>query len=164
MLKAGDPAPDFVLKTEKGETVSLRQFRGKAPVVLYFYPRDHTPGCTREACSFRDAMDQFRQHGITVLGVSCDSVESHLRFKQSHALTFPLLSDEDRSVSTQYGVYKEKILYGRKVMGIERSTFLIDRDGKIAQIFAKVKVEGHVEKVLDVVKQTMSRSMDRSHR
>jgi peroxiredoxin Q/BCP len=153
MLQAGDKAPDFTLKTEKGENISLKQFRGKSPIVIYFYPRDNTPGCTQEACSFRDALPQFQKLAVPVLGVSCDSVESHLKFKQSYALNFPLLSDEDRSMSTAYGVYKEKNMYGKKVMGIERTTFVIGKDGRIACVFNKVKVEGHVEQVLEALKK-----------
>lgn len=156
MLKAGDKAPDFSLKTDKGETVSLNQFRGKSAVVVYFYPRDNTPGCTREACSFRDSIAQFQKAAVAVLGVSCDSVESHLKFKQSYGLPFLLLSDDDRKVSTAYGVYKEKNMYGRKVMGIERTTYVIDKQGKIAHVFNKVKVDGHVDQVLKVIESLRS--------
>ena len=147
----GKPAPDFTLPSTTGENISLRQFKGKKTVVLYFYPKDETPGCTREACDFRDQSAEFEKHNVVVLGVSNDNMESHQKFKEKHQLSFPLLSDEDASVSKQFGVYKQKNLYGKKYMGIERTTFVIDRTGRIAQIYPKVKVEGHIQDVLEFV-------------
>ena len=150
MLQAGDPAPDFTMEADKGGAVSLKDLRGKT-VVLYFYPKDDTPGCTRESCAFRDNYPTFQGRDVLIYGVSCDDIPSHEKFAAKYDLPFPLLSDPDTSVSTAYGVYKEKTNYGRKYMGIERSTFVIDGDGRISRIFRNVKVDGHVEKVLDEV-------------
>jgi len=147
----GRPAPDFTLPSTTGEPVSLRQFKGKKTVVLYFYPKDETPGCTREACDFRDHAEEFEAAKVVVLGVSTDGMESHLRFQAKQKLPFPLLSDEDTAVSKLYGVYKQKNLYGKKHLGIERTTFVIDRTGRVAQIWPKVKVDGHIQDVLDFV-------------
>jgi peroxiredoxin Q/BCP len=149
----GKMAPDFSLPASTGETVSLKQFKGKKTVVLYFYPKDDTPGCTREACDFRDHAADFEQHNVVVLGVSTDPVESHQKFRDKHQLPFPLLSDTDATVSKLYGVYKQKNLYGKKLMGIERTTFVIDRTGRVAQIWPRVKVEGHIGDVLDFVRE-----------
>lgn len=150
MLQAGDPAPDFTMEADKGGSVSLKDLRGKT-VVLYFYPKDDTPGCTRESCAFRDHYPTFQNQDVQVFGVSCDDIPSHEKFAAKYDLPFPLLSDPDTSVSTAYGVYKEKTNYGRKYMGIERSTFVIDGDGRVSMVFRNVKVDGHVEKVLDEV-------------
>ncbi len=150
MLQKGDQAPDFTMEADKGGSVSLKDLRGKT-VVLYFYPKDDTPGCTRESCAFRDHYPTFQNQDVQVFGVSCDDIPSHEKFAAKYDLPFPLLSDPDTSVSTAYGVYKEKTNYGRKYMGIERSTFVIDGDGRISRIFRNVKVDGHVEKVLDEV-------------
>jgi thioredoxin-dependent peroxiredoxin len=147
----GKPAPDFTLPASTGETISLRQFKGKKTVILYFYPKDETPGCTKEACEFRDHSAGFEQHNAVVLGISTDNMESHTAFRDKHKLPFPLLSDEDAAVSKLYGVYKLKNLYGKKYMGIERTTFVIDRTGRIAQIYPKVKVEGHIPSLLEFV-------------
>jgi len=147
----GKPAPDFTLPSTTGENVSLRQFKGKKTVVLYFYPKDETPGCTREACDIRDQFGEFERHGTVVLGVSTDNLDSHRQFIDKHHLPFTLLSDEDAAVSKMYGVYKQKNLYGKKYMGIERTTFVIDRTGRIAQIYPKVKVDGHVQALLEFV-------------
>jgi len=147
----GKPAPDFTLPSTTGENISLRQYKGKKTVVLYFYPKDETPGCTREACDFRDQSAEFEKHNVVVLGVSNDSLESHQHFREKHKLPFPLLSDEDTTVSKMFGVYKLKNLYGKKYMGIERTTFVIDRTGRIAQIYSKVKVDGHIKDVLGFV-------------
>ena len=143
----GDEAPDFILKDDSGKDVRLSQLRGKK-IVLYFYPKDNTPGCTKEACSFRDGFTEIQSRGAIVIGVSTDSIESHVRFKQKYNLNFPLLSDTDKKVVSKYGVWKEKSLYGRKFMGIERTTFVIDENGKVKKIFPKVKVDGHFEEVL----------------
>lgn len=146
-IEVGSPAPEFTLPAGDGEKVSLQDLRGSV-VVLYFYPKDDTPGCTKEACGFRDLYGEFRKNGAVVLGISTDPPESHAKFAGKYQLPFPLLSDVDASVSTAYGVYKEKNLYGRKKMGIERTTFLIGPDGYVRKIYPKVKVEGHVEQVL----------------
>jgi len=144
----GKPAPDFTLPSTSGEPISLRQYKGKKTVVLFFYPDDETPGCTREACGFRDLTPQFEAAGAVIIGVSADDLESHLKFKTKNKLPFELLYDADALVSKAYGVWKQKNLYGKKFLGIERTTFVIDRTGRIAQIYPKVKVEGHVAEVL----------------
>jgi len=147
----GRPAPDFTLPSTTGENISLRQFKGKQTVILYFYPKDDTPGCTKEACDFRDYAAEFEKHHAVILGVSTDSLESHQHFREKRKLPFPLLSDAEAEVSKQYGVYKQKNLYGKKYMGIERTTFVIDRTGRVAQIYPKVKVEGHIQDLLEFV-------------
>ena len=146
-LKAGGKAPDLKVLTDEGKEVSLSDFRGKK-IVLYFYPKDNTPGCTRESCAFRDGISQIKRKGAVVLGVSPDSVKSHQKFKQDHDLNFPLLSDSDKKLVQSYGVWKEKSLYGRKYMGVERTTVLINEEGRVAKIFPKVQVDGHFEEVL----------------
>ena len=150
-LAVGDKAPVFLLQTGAGQTIRLADLRGKQ-VVLYFYPKDDTPGCTREACGFRDAMSQFTQAGTVVLGVSRDEVRSQQRFADKFRLPFPLLSDPDASVCKAYGVYKQKSLYGRTYWGIERTTFVIDAEGRIMAIFPQVKVDGHIEAVLQAIR------------
>jgi peroxiredoxin Q/BCP len=150
-LKEGDRAPDFTMPTDGGGKVSLAKLKGK-PVVLYFYPKDDTSGCTAEACGFRDNMPKFGKHAATVIGVSRDSVASHDKFKKKHGLNFTLAADETGEVTEAYGVWVEKSMYGRKYMGIDRSTFLIDGKGVIRKIWRKVKVPGHVEEVLAAVK------------
>jgi peroxiredoxin Q/BCP len=147
-LKVGDAAPDFRLPSTEGREIALKEFRGKKNVVLYFYPKDDTPGCTKEACSFRDEQTKFDKKDAVILGVSFDDLESHKKFAGKYKLPFPLLSDADKKIAEAYGVYKEKSMYGRTYMGIERSTFLIDKDGKIAQIYRKVKVDGHSDEIL----------------
>ena len=147
----GKPAPDFALPATTGETISLKQFKGKKTVVLYFYSKDETPGCTKEACAFRDLSAEFERHGAVILGVSTDRLESHQAFITKHKLPFPLLSDEDAAVSKKFGVYKQRNLYGKKYMGIERTTFVIDKTGRVAQIYPKVKVEGHADALLEFV-------------
>ncbi len=150
-LTEGQPAPDFSLPTTEGSTVRLSDLRGKK-VVLYFYPKDDTPGCTKEACSFRDHLGALQQMGVVVLGVSPDSVQSHQKFAQKYGLNFPLLADEGAQVATAYGVWKEKKQYGRTYMGIERTTFLIDENGIVRKVFPKVKVDGHVEEVMEAIR------------
>lgn len=150
-LEEGDVAPDFTLPTDGGDSISLSALKGK-PVVLYFYPKDDTPGCTKEACGFRDAQADFSSIGATVIGVSKDSVAKHDKFKAKYELNFPLAADEDGTVCEAYGTWVEKSMYGRKYMGIDRATFLIDADGKLAKIWRKVKVPGHVEAVLAALK------------
>lgn len=146
-LDVGMKAPAFSLPDESGTRVGLRHFAGKQ-VVLYFYPKDETPGCTKEACGFRDSIATVTKAGAVVLGVSLDGRESHQKFKAKHRLPFPLLSDEEMAVSKAYGVYKQKNMYGKKFWGIERSTFVIDGAGILKAVFRKVKVDGHVEEVL----------------
>ncbi|MDE3225950.1 MAG: thioredoxin-dependent thiol peroxidase [Nitrospirota bacterium] len=150
-LAVGDRAPDFSLSDENGKTVSLKSLKG-TPVVLYFYPKDDTPGCTKEACDFRDSQKRLQQTGAVVLGVSLDGAESHRKFIAKFDLPFSLLCDEDASVSKAYGVYKLKNMYGKKYWGIERSTFVIDGRGAIKALFRKVKVDGHVDEVLAALK------------
>ena len=144
----GKAAPAFTLPASDGTKVSLRDFKGKKQVVLYFYPKDNTPGCTREACDFRDRAARLKRKGAVVLGVSRDSLASHDKFIRKFELPFLLLSDEDGAICGKYDVIREKNLYGKKVKGIERSTFVIDRDGKVKKVFRKVKVDGHVDEVL----------------
>ncbi len=148
MLQVGDKAPDFSLPDQDGKTVALKDLQGKT-VILYFYPKDNTPGCTREACDFRDSLTKFKKKGIVVVGVSPDSVASHGKFAGKFDLSFPLMSDEGKKLANTYGVYKEKNLYGKKVMGIERTTFVIGPEGTIQKIFPKVKVEGHIAQILE---------------
>ena len=147
VLKEGDKAPDFTVRDGEGKTVKLKDFRGKK-VVLYFYPKDDTPGCTREACAFRDAFGKFKRRGIEVLGVSLDSEASHKKFAAKFDLPFRLLADTDRAISEAYGTYGEKKFMGRKYMGNHRMTFLIDETGKIKRILDKVKPDEHAEEVL----------------
>ncbi|MCD6024703.1 MAG: peroxiredoxin [Fibrobacteria bacterium] len=151
-LAAGDKAPPFALLDDAGRRVSLKDFAGKA-LVLYFYPKDSTPGCTQESCDFRDNLNRLKSAGAAVVGVSADSVESHKRFKEKQGLNFPLLSDPDHEALEAYGVWREKSLYGRKFMGIVRSTFLIDGKGKILKVFPKVSVKGHVDEVLAALRE-----------
>ncbi len=145
--QVGDKAPDFSLPSNRDEIVKLSSYKGKQHVVLYFYPRDNTPGCTTEACGFRDEMASFDRHDTVVLGVSTDSVASHHKFADKFSLPFPLLADEDHKVAEAYGVWVEKNMYGKKSMGIQRATFLIDKQGTIAAVWPKVKVQSHVEEV-----------------
>lgn len=151
MIEAGQPAPDVVLPRDGGGTVDLRDHRGKA-VVLYFYPKDDTSGCTREANEFSARAADFAAAGAVVIGVSKDSVASHDKFRAKHGLDLVLLSDADSDVAERFGVWGEKSMYGRKYMGIDRSTFLIDATGRVAQVWRKVKVPGHVDAVLDAVR------------
>jgi peroxiredoxin Q/BCP len=146
MLKEGQEAPDFTLNDDEGNPVSLADFAGRK-FVLYFYPKDDTPGCTAEACAFRDEFAEFRTRGIAIVGVSADSPESHTKFKTKYNLNFTLLSDPDKKVLKAYGVWKEKSMYGKKYMGVERTTFII-ADGQIVKIFPRVKVDGHVDDIL----------------
>jgi len=149
----GDSAPDFSLPAAPGGKVSLKQFRSKQNVVLYFYPKDNTPGCTQEACDFRDQANPLTKAGAVVLGISPDSTASHEKFAAKFGLPFQLLSDPDHKVAEQYGVWVEKNMYGRKSMGIQRATFLIDKRGKIAAVWPKVKVAGHVDAVVEKLKE-----------
>ncbi len=147
LLKVGQKAPAFSLMNHEGAKISLKELLGKK-IVLYFYPKDNTPGCTQESCDFRDQFGSIQKQGAVVIGVSKDSVSSHLKFKTKFSLPFHLLSDEEGKVCEAYGVWKEKSMYGKKYMGIERTTFIIDESGKIAKIYPKVSVTGHVDQVL----------------
>ena len=150
MVDEGQQAPDFELSSDSGEPVKLSELRGK-PVVLYFYPKDDTPGCTLQACEIRDAYDDFREKGAVVLGVSPDDEASHVKFKKKYKLPFTLLADPDHRVAEQYGVWKERNMYGKKSMGIERSTFVIDEDGKVAKTLRRVKPDEHAAQVLEAL-------------
>jgi peroxiredoxin Q/BCP len=150
MPNVGDSAPDFTAQTDSGETLTLSSLKGKK-VVLYFYPKDNTPGCTQEACEFRDNADAFAGRNAVVLGVSTDSVKSHQNFKSKYGLPFPLVADPDKEIVQKYGVWREKKNYGKSYMGVVRSTFLIDEQGKIAKIYDGVRVKGHAEAVLGEV-------------
>lgn len=151
MLEEGAKAPDFKLPDHDGDTVRLSKLKGK-PVVVYFYPKDDTSGCTVEAKDFTCAMDQFEKLGVEVVGISPDSVDKHVKFRTKHELSVRLLADEDKKAAESYGVWVEKSMYGRKYMGIERSTFLIDAKGRIARIWRKVKIKGHVDEVLSAAR------------
>ncbi|MGL5973206.1 MAG: thioredoxin-dependent thiol peroxidase [Oscillospiraceae bacterium] len=148
MLKIGDKAPDFTLKNEKGEDITLSQFNGKK-VVLYFYPKDNTPGCTKQACEFRDNYEIFEKNNVVVIGISKDNEKSHINFKEKFNLPFVLLSDIEREALELYDVWKEKNMYGKLVMGIQRNTFVIDENGIIEQIFVKVKAQENPKQVLE---------------
>jgi peroxiredoxin Q/BCP len=150
-LEIGQPAPDFTLPTDGDGSITLSALRGK-PVIVYFYPKDDTPGCTTEACGFRDALPDFTGAGATVIGISKDSAAAHDKFKAKHGLTFPLAADTDGTVVEGWGVWVEKSMYGKKYMGIDRATFLIDGTGIIRKIWHKVKVPGHVAEVLAAAK------------
>ena len=151
MLTEGQNAPDFTLPTTGGSTVSLADYRGTKTVVLYFYPKDDTPGCTKEACFFRDVQGELEAAGAVILGISVDSVKSHEDFARKHNLLFPLLSDESKVVVHAYDVWKEKSMYGKSYFGTERTTFAIDKQGIIRKIWPKVKVEGHIDEVINFV-------------
>ncbi len=146
-VEVGKKAPDFTLQADNGEKVKLKVQRG-APVVLYFYPRDDTPGCTREACAFRDRKAELAKAGAIVFGVSADDLASHQKFRDKYELNFPLLADTDHKVAEKYGAWREKNMYGKKSMGIQRSTFLIDAEGTLRKVWKRVQVDGHDEQVL----------------
>lgn len=151
-VEPGQKAPAFNLSAADGSKVKLSDFKGKA-VVLYFYPKDDTPGCTREACAFRDAQAALKKAGAVVLGVSPDDTASHTKFRDKYQLNFPLLADADHKVAEKYGAWREKNMYGKKSMGIQRSTFLIDATGKIARVWKRVQVDGHENQVLAALKE-----------
>lgn len=148
MVEKGDAAPPFTLPADDGSEVSLEQLRGRK-VVLYFYPKDDTPGCTREACDFQERLPRFREEDVVILGVSPDPVESHEKFKEKYGLDFPLLADTDHEVADAYGVWKKKSMFGKKYWGVERSTFLIDEEGTVEEAWRKVKARGHAQQVAE---------------
>ena len=150
MLKEGIKAPDFSLKNQEGKTHKLSDYKGKK-VILYFYPKDNTPGCIKEACNFRDDDSQIRKKNGIVLGISGDSVESHKKFQEKHTLPFTLLSDPEKQVIKKYGAWKEKKMYGNTFMGIQRSTFVIDENGKIIKVFDKVEVDNHSKEIIELI-------------
>ena len=149
-VEAGKKAPAFSLKATDGSTIKLSELKGQ-PVVLYFYPKDDTPGCTKEACAFRDRSEEFKELGAVVLGVSPDDLDSHKAFAEKFDLNFPLLVDKDHKIAEKYGAWREKNRYGKKFMGIQRSTFVIGPDGKIVKVWKAVRVDGHDEKVLEAL-------------
>jgi len=152
VLKVGDKAPTFKLKNQDGKTISLSDLKGQ-PVVLYFYPKDDTSGCTKEACNFRDEFPKFGKMKAEIIGISADSVESHKKFAEKYKLPFNLLSDEKKDSIEKYAVWQEKSMYGRKYMGIVRTTFIIDSSGKISKIFPRVKVDNHNSEVMEALKE-----------
>lgn len=154
-IEIGRLAPDFALEANNGETIKLSDFKGKN-VVLYFYPKDMTPGCTTEACEFRDQNQQFNEADAVILGVSADPVNRHQKFAEKYGLPFLLLADTDHEVAEAYGVWKLKKNFGKEYMGIERSTFVIDKEGNIAKVWRKVKVKGHVEEALQYIKENLA--------
>ncbi|MFD3261375.1 thioredoxin-dependent thiol peroxidase [Paenibacillus lentus] len=154
-VQVGQLVPDFQLPASGGEEISLSQFRGRK-VIIYFYPRDMTPACTKQACDFRDQSEVLMKHGAVVLGISGDSVKAHDKFIAKHGLSFPLLADEDHRVCRMFGVWQLKKLYGREYEGIVRSTFLIDEEGRLLQEWRGVRVAGHVEKVLEALQEHTS--------
>ena len=149
-IEEGHPAPDFALTADDGSTVRLNELRG-SPVVLYFYPRDNTPGCTKEACAFRNRKSEIDAQGAVLLGVSPDTAESHVKFKSKFDLNFRLLADPDHQVAEQYGAWREKNRYGKKSFGIQRATYLLDAEGRVAKVWRRVKVEGHDDQVLEAL-------------
>jgi len=151
MIEAGTPAPDFTLTDQNGKKVTLSELKG-SPVVLYFYPKDDTPGCTKEACGFRDATADYKRAGAIILGVSPDSTESHARFAKKFELPFALLADTDHKICEAYGVWKEKSLYGKKFLGVERTTVVINAKGIVQRVFPRVKVDGHPAAVLETLR------------
>jgi peroxiredoxin Q/BCP len=155
-VEPGQRAPAFTLTADDGTKFRLGDFKGR-PVILYFYPKDDTPGCTREACAFRDSQPVLKKFGAVVLGVSPDSSESHARFRDKYRLNFPLLADENHTIAQRYGAWREKNMYGKKSMGVVRSTFLIDSSGKVAKVWKQVKVDGHDEQVLAALRELQQR-------
>ena len=154
-LEVGVKAPAWTLASDDGSKKKLSDFRG-SPVVMYFYPKDDTPGCTKEACAFRDAKSELAKLGASVVGISADSVVSHAKFRDKFELNFPMLADEDHAVAEKYGAWREKNMYGKKSMGIQRSTYLIDGQGKIARVWKKVSVDGHDADVLEALRELLA--------
>lgn len=155
-IEEGSKAPAFTLTSDSGKKIKLSELAG-SPVVLYFYPKDDTPGCTREACAFRDRQAELQQAGAVLLGVSADDVDSHVKFRDKYSLNFPLLADLEHKVAEKYGAWREKNMYGKKSMGIQRSTFLIDSAGKVCKVWKRVQVDGHDAQVLEALQQLATR-------
>lgn len=155
ILKEGDKVPEFSGATDTGQTISQADFKGK-PLIVYFYPKDDTPGCTQEACDFRDNLARLQAKGAAIIGVSKDSVKKHEKFRDKYSLNFPLLADEDGSVCEAFGTIAEKSMFGKKYMGIDRSTFLIDENGVVQKIWRKVKVKGHADEVAEALEAMQS--------
>lgn len=153
MIEAGKKAPNFELSDYQGRKHKLSDYRGK-PVILYFYPKDDTPGCTKEACSFRDSFDEFKKAGVAVIGISVDDEKSHEKFINKYNLPFTLLSDSDKEVVAKYGVWVEKNMYGKKYWGTSRTTFLLDEGGKVIRLFENVKPENHAKEILKILSET----------
>ena len=158
-LDPGDNMPAFTLVDDRGNPQASSQWSGR-PLVIYFYPKDDTPGCTKQACGFRDAAEAFRKHGAAVVGISGDSAESHAKFRDKYALNFPLLVDSDHQVAEKFGAWREKNMYGKKSLGIQRSTFLIDSAGKVAKLWKRVRVEGHDAQVLAALEQLTAKDAE----
>jgi peroxiredoxin Q/BCP len=156
-IEPGQKAPAFTLTADDGQKVRLADLAG-APVVLYFYPKDDTPGCTKEACAFRDRKSELQKLGAKIFGVSPDGVASHERFRDKYQLNFPLLADPDHAVAEKYGAWREKNMYGNKSMGVQRSTYLIDPQGKVARVWKRVQVDGHDEQVLEALNELQTRT------
>ncbi|MFG0288225.1 MAG: thioredoxin-dependent thiol peroxidase [Rhodopirellula sp. JB044] len=156
-LEVGKKAPAFTLKDQDGNTVRLKDLAG-SPVVLYFYPRDNTPGCTKEACAFRDRYDEMKSLGAQLFGVSTDSAESHVKFRDEYELPFPLLVDANHAMSEKYGAWREKNMYGKKSMGMQRCTYVLDDAGKVVKVWKRVRVDGHDQQVIDVLTELGSDS------
>lgn len=154
-IEPGTKAPAFTAVTDSGKKIKLSDFKGKM-VVLYFYPKDDTPGCTKEACAFRDASDALQERGAVVLGVSPDDEKSHAKFRDKFSLNFPLLADPEHAIADAYGAWREKNMYGKKSMGVQRSTYLIDKDGKVAKVWKRVSVDGHDAAVLEAIDELAS--------
>jgi thioredoxin-dependent peroxiredoxin len=154
-IEPGQKAPAFTLTADNGQKVRLSDLTG-SPVVLYFYPKDDTPGCTKEACAFRDLNDDLKKLGAKIFGVSPDDVASHVKFRDKYKLNFPLLADADHAVAEKYGAWREKNMYGKKSMGVQRSTYLIDEQGKVVRVWKRVQVDGHDKQVLEAIKELQS--------
>jgi peroxiredoxin Q/BCP len=159
-IEEGKKAPAFTLTADDGKKVKLADLLGK-PIVLFFYPKDDTPNCTKEACAFRDRKDEIKKLGAVLLGVSCDTVESHVKFKDKYDLNFPLLADVDHTVAEKYGAWREKVLYGNRSIGVQRSTYLIDAEGKVAKVWKRAIVNGHDAKVIEALKELAKTQSER---
>lgn len=155
-IEEGTKAPAFTLTADDGSKVKLADLKG-SPVVVYFYPKDDTPGCTKEACAFRDRKNELTKLGAKIFGVSPDDVDSHVKFKNKFELNFPLLADPDHKLADAYGAWREKNMYGKKSMGVQRSTYLIDGDGKVAKVWKRVQVDGHDQEVIDALKELLGK-------
>ncbi len=158
-LEAGDQLPKFSLRDDAGNQVESTRWSGR-PLVLYFYPKDDTPGCTKQACAFRDSASRLQEMGVAVVGISCDTAESHAKFRDKYSLNFPLLVDQDHQFAERLGAWREKNMYGKKSMGIQRSTFLVDASGTIVKVWKRVRVDGHVDQVLAAIEEQLGGASD----